>query len=400
MLTGLIFAVEEAADRPGMPAATLPFGGMTLLEYQVRLLAGARVEQVLVAAGRMTPGLIAAVQRAGRRGVPVEVVQSAEEAAEKIEPHHHVLVIADGLVTTEPVIERMAKQEAVALLVTADAASPSAIERLDMRDSWVGIARVSGAQLDEIARMPADYDFQSALLRVAVQDGAEHVMLTQAWERSGHLVVLEAGALATRGVEILRVLTARRPNWADRFIFTPLARLALPQITGRRVPVWVPSVLGGLFAIGALAASAAGWVGVGSGVAVLAALLFVTGSALAAMMGEFRRASGHEAAILVLAAASIVTAGASLRLSSGDWTPLVLALVAAASQILVERVPAKPRGWWASPAALLLLLAPAAIAGYATAGLALIAGYGFATLGAAIEAIRGTATVEAKLEKA
>ncbi|WBY08992.1 hypothetical protein PIB19_06265 [Sphingomonas sp. 7/4-4] len=38
MLAGLIFAIEEASDRPGTLVATLPFGGMTLLEYQVRLL--------------------------------------------------------------------------------------------------------------------------------------------------------------------------------------------------------------------------------------------------------------------------------------------------------------------------------------------------------------------------
>jgi hypothetical protein len=67
MLAGLIFAIEEASDRPGSLVATLPFGGMTLLEYQIRLLNGAGAEQMLVAVGKMTPGLLAAVNRASKR---------------------------------------------------------------------------------------------------------------------------------------------------------------------------------------------------------------------------------------------------------------------------------------------------------------------------------------------
>ena len=41
MLAGLIFAVQDADDRPGMLAATLPFAGMTVIEYQARLLIAA-----------------------------------------------------------------------------------------------------------------------------------------------------------------------------------------------------------------------------------------------------------------------------------------------------------------------------------------------------------------------
>src|ERR1700754_4219290 len=100
MLAGLIFAIEEASDRPGSLVATLPFGGMTLLEYQIRLLNSAGAEQILVAVGKMTPGLLAAVNRAAKRDVMIQVVRSAEEAAEKANPDARVLVLADGLVTT------------------------------------------------------------------------------------------------------------------------------------------------------------------------------------------------------------------------------------------------------------------------------------------------------------
>ena len=78
-LCGLIFAVEEAQDRPGTLVASLPFGGMTLLEYQIRLLAGIGAEQVLVAVGKVTPQFLAAIERAGRGRLKVDIVRSAEE---------------------------------------------------------------------------------------------------------------------------------------------------------------------------------------------------------------------------------------------------------------------------------------------------------------------------------
>jgi hypothetical protein len=107
----------------------------------------------------------------------VEIVRSAEEAAEKTDPDARVLVIADGLVTTDPVMDRMAAEGAEAFarhrrcrIARGDRAARHA-------DCWAGIARISPSQLAQIAQMPEDYDFQSALLRVAAQSGAEHVPL-------------------------------------------------------------------------------------------------------------------------------------------------------------------------------------------------------------------------------
>ncbi|MBO9712826.1 hypothetical protein [Sphingomonas sp.] len=388
MLAGLIFAVEDATDRPGTLAATLPFGGMTLLEYQVRLLHAAGADRVLVAVAKMTPLLMTSVQRAMRPGLHVEIVQSAEEAAELIPAQAHVIVLAEGLVTSEPVIARMAAEGGEALLVTADAASSSAIERLDKQVCWAGVARVTGEHLVEIAHMPADYDFQSALLRVAVQAHAAHVMLSQAWERSGHLVVLDAATLAERGATVLAALTERRPNWADRWIFTPLARRALPELTRRGVPSSAIVLGGGVFALVALGLIAWGWEGTGLTVTLLSVALFGVGAAMAAVMGETKRAHLLEAIVTALFGAAALSTGVSEELRTGSATPLVLALAAVACQVVAERSPVPHRRWWASGAAHLLVLAPFALAGQAVIGLAISALYAFATNAAAVEASR------------
>lgn len=388
MLAGLIFAVEEARDRPGTLVATLPFGGMTLLEYQIRLLVGAGAEQVLIAVGKMTPGLLAAVNRASRREVQVEIVRSAEEAAEKMKDDARVLVIADGLVTTDPVMDRMGHEGAEALLVTDDAGSPAAIERLDMRDCWAGIARISLPQLKQIAQMPEDYDFQSALLRVAAQAGAEHIPLTAGWLRSGHSVEHTAEGLASRNTGVLAALTERRIDWADRWVFTRIARSILPELVSRGVPAWILSIAAGLFGLISIAAILAGWTGAGTVVALLSTAALATGAAMAALRGEERRAYRLEWAILALFGVTALGLGWIEQVRLASWTPPVLSIVAIAAQLLVERAPSRHRRWWASPAAHLLLVTPSALAGFAQFGLAISAVYAFATLAAAVEGTR------------
>lgn len=388
MLAGLIFAVEEASDQPGTLVATLPFGGMTLLEYQVRLLAGAGAGQVLIAVGRMTPALLAAVNRAAKRDVAVEIVRSAEEAAEKMPPGARVLVMADGLVTSDPVMDRMAGEGAEALLVTDDAESPAAIERLDMRDCWAGIARISLAQLGQIAQMPEDYDFQSALLRVAAQSGAEHIPLSAGWLRGGHAVERSAAGLAARNTGVLAALTERRIDWADRWVFTPIARRVLPELVARTVPAWGLMAGAGVVSVLALLGIGMGWTGSGAVGALVATATLATGAAMAALRGEDRRARGFEWAILVLFAGVALLAGWGERALSGSLTPIIVALVAVGAQLLVERAPSRHRRWWASPSALLLLFAPFAVGGFVSAGLAVVAIYAFGTLAAAVEGTR------------
>jgi hypothetical protein len=388
MLAGLIFAIEEATDRPGALVATLPFGGMTLLEYQIRLLNGAGAEQILVAVGKMTPGLLAAVNRASKRTATIEIVRSAEEAAEKADPDARVLVLADGLVTTDPVVDRMAADGPEALLVTDDAGSPAAIERLDMKDCWAGIARISPSQLAQIAQMPEDYDFQSALLRVAAQSGAEHVPLAKGWLRGGHAVERSADGLASRNASVLAALTERLPGWSDRWIFTRGARLVLPELVSRGVPGFVATLIGGLFGLGSLAGIWFGWSGVGLVGSLVATAGLASGAAMSALRGEERRARRVEAGIFVLFAAVTLLCGWTEFRSLGVATPLVLALIGVASQLLVERAASQHRRWWASPSAHLLLLTPFALAGFVEYGLGAVALYAFATLAAAVEATR------------
>ena len=334
------------------------------------------------------PALLAAVNRAGRREVSVDIVRSAEEAAEKIEDGARVLVMADGLVTTDPVMDRMGHEGPEALLVTDDATSPAAIERLDMRDCWAGVARISVGQLGQIAQMPEDYDFQSALLRVAAQSCAEHIPLAAGWLRGGHAVEHSAEGLAARNTGVLAALTERRVDWADRWVFTRIARVALPELVSRNFPAWGLMAIGGVLACLSFVAIGYDWEGAGLVASLLSAATLATGGAMAALRGEERRARAIEWALLALFGGVALGCGWMERAQLGSTTPLVLALVALAAQLLVERAPSRHRRWWASPSAHLLLLTPFALSGIVEFGLAATALYAFATLAAAVEGTR------------
>lgn len=386
MLVGLIFATEDAGDRPGTLAATLPFGGMTLIEYQARLLVGAGVGHILVAVTRVTPALLGAVSRAAKRGVPIDVVRSAQEAAAKAHPLASVLVIADGLVTTDDVVDRVSGEGKDAVVVTQDAGA--SLERIDAAGCWAGVARTPAQRLSDIAAFPADYDFQSTLLRAIVQAGAEQIMLPAGALRAGHGVEREGAALASRSNAVLAALTERRTSWADRHVFTRMARLVLPKVVEKAVPGWALTLCG--VALGGVAAAliVAGW-SWGAIVALPGVAALATGAALSALRGEDRRAEVQEALIAVVAAAVILMLGIAESTVDVTWDGLILALTTVAATAIGERTQARVRRWWGSPAAYLLLVTPFALADRVSWSLTLIAVYAFATLAAAVESRRG-----------
>jgi hypothetical protein len=221
MLAGLIFATDDADDRPDKLAATLPFGGGTLLEYQARLLTAAGAAQVLVAVTRLTPELIGAVNRIGAR-VPVDIVRSAREAAEKVHPLARIIVVADGLVTTGTIVDMLANEGDDALLVTSEGDALPGFERVDAGTFWAGLARVESRRLDDVARFPSDYDFQSTLLRVLAQGRAVRIALPASAAREGHGIQRDSRALADRSRAVLSSIVTARPSWFDRIVLAPL----------------------------------------------------------------------------------------------------------------------------------------------------------------------------------
>ena len=390
MLAGLLFAMHDADDRPAMLTATLPFGGVTLIEYQARLLIAAGASQIVILVARLTPELLGAISRIGKRGVAVDTVRTAGEAAEKLHPLSGVLMLADGLTTTEHALNALARDGGDALLVTPEDQVGPSYERVGGGMVWAGVARIDPRRLAELAAMPRDYDVQSTLVRLASQARAVHLLLPQEAARGGHGVGHSGAALEARGRTIMAAMVSGRSGWFERFITAPLARSVIPLLVPRTVPV---AGVGG----GAGAAGLLGLTLVGFGYPVSGLLLTLAGAvglSLAATLADLRDESAVKrwlhAAAGVLPAIGVLFYGHEAGQISGDGTPQVLAAGLVAFGVLGERAlgSAPRRLWWGSAPAYLGLTWLGALVAAPAAGLGLAATYAGATLAAAIERLR------------
>lgn len=390
MLAGLLFAVHDAEDRPDRPLATLPFAGSTLIEYQSRLLIAAGVGQIVIVVARLTPDLLGAIGRIGRRGVAVDAVRNAAEAVEKLHPLSRVLVLADGLVTSDAVIAQLAGEGPDALLVIGEHEAGPAFERIGGRLAWAGAARLAPARFHEVAAMPRDYDLQSALLRAGLQGGAAHLLLPANALAEGHGIEHRAAALDARGRTVLASAMSGTRGWFDRWVTAPIARLALPALVARGAPTAGVTGAGIVLGLGGLAAVHLGVSTSGLALASAALVLWALASTLARLRDEAAVARALAIAGPILAAAAALLLGERVDAMTGDPIALVAAIGLVTSAVLGERAIAgrvRATGW-GSPGAYLIVLLLGAALGAPVVGLFAAAAYAAVTAGFAIEALR------------
>lgn len=387
MLAGLLFATADASDRHDTLAATMPVGGVTLIEFQARLLIAAGASQIIVVVSRLTPELLGAINRMGRRGIAVDAVRSPAEVLAKLHPLARVMWLADGLMTTSVMVEAMRDRDRDTLLV---AATGDELERIGPSAVWAGIATIDPQRIADVVKLPADYDFASSLLRVIAQRGAEQLPLPEAAVREGHGVQRDSRALAAKGRAALVAALGTRTNWVDRFLVAPLAKLALPPLVARGVPPVALAGIGGLLGVGGLAAIAIGWPASGMAAIVLALAFLALADVLAWLRDERTLGRILRWSTPVAVALATLLLGQRVGFLAASATPPLLAFTTVLAGALAERAAAvvtRP-WWWAVPAAYPLILLPAVLIGYPVWGLAAAAAYAGVTLGFAVEALR------------
>jgi len=390
MLAGLLFAMHDADDRPAMLTATLPFGGVTLIEYQARLLVAAGASQIVILVARLTPELLGAISRIGKRGIAVDTVRTAAEAAEKLHPLARVLMLADGLTTTAETLAALARDGGDALLVMPEEQAVLGYERVGSGMVWAGVARLDPRRLAELAVMPRDYDVQSTLVRLASQAHAVHLLLPQEAVRGGHGVGHSAAALEARGRTVLAAMISGRSGWFERFVTAPLGRALIPLLVPRTVPA--VAVAAGAGAVGLLGMTlvALSYPGIG----LLLTLVGTLGVSQAATLADLRDEASVAGWLRMLAggvpALAVLLYGRQVAQAQADGVPEVLAIGLVLLAVLCERAldGRSRRTWWGSPPAYLLLVWLSAIVSAPIAGLGAAALYAAATLTAAIERLR------------
>ncbi len=390
MLAGLLFAIHDADDRPDRLAATLPFSGVTLIEYQARLLIAAGVSQVIVVVARMTPELLGAINRIGRRGVSVDTVRSATEAVEKLHPLARVLMLGDGLVTTDAIVKAMATEEGDCLLVVPEADAGPGFERVGGQMAWAGVARLSSSRIAEVAGLPRDYDLQSSLLRFAVQSRATQVLLPTDAVRGGHGIERQARTLEERGRAVLMTIVSGRRGWFDRFVLAPIARIALPLLVDRGAAGATVGAVGLALGVTGLATTGFGLASLGLVLSLIGCIGLTLGSVLSGLRDEAPLARWQTLAVDGVVAGSMLIFAFFVSAYAGENTALAIGTALIAIGGLAERaiLERDRRSWWGSPTAYLLIVTLFAVVGFPVLGLGVTAVYATATLADVIERLR------------
>jgi len=371
-LAALIAAYHESAE-PGSLRATLPLAGRTVLERQARLAAAVGASPIVVLVERMPPALGAALDRLRRERVPVQLARSAEEAAEAVDPHDRLLLIADGAVAEAAQLVRIAAGEGAAVLTVPDAGFGELYERIDGASRWAGLAAVDGDMLGDTAAMLRDWDMQSTLLRRALQAGARHLAA------DGPVAILDSlDDLAGLERQILASAGTAEGGWARRLL-APLERAATRLLMagplGPQAFGFTAAILTGIGAV----AFAYGWFRTGLALLLVATPLDGIAARLARLRMQDDIGRSWWCYLLPLFAGAALVALAHALAPAHGWGMILLAFTTLAFLIAlgIEIEGRKPRGslFLAEPKGMIWLMLPFAVFGLWQAGLAALFAY-------------------------
>lgn len=378
-LAALIFAYHEADDPGGGLRAALPLAGRTLLERQARIAAAAGARPIVLFVERVPAQLIAAVERLRGEGLNIVTARTPEDAADAVHHHDALLVVGDGIVPDADHIAQLVSAGGAALLTVPDFGADDRFERIDAESRWAGLAMIDGGLLKATASMLHEWDFQSTLLRKAVQRGARQFSIRTdealvVAERAADLEEVQARIVAGAGGE--------GPDWASAYLLAPAedpaTRLLMPTAVS---PEWLR--LGALVLLGGSAfAFGKGWLLSGLLLALAATPLPGVARRLARLRMHLGRYDRRWDALLPgLAGLAIVLLGYGASASRG-WGCIALAIMTVAFMLALraEASPATPRrialAEWKGMA---WLMVPFGVTGFWTAGLVFLACYAAAS---------------------
>jgi hypothetical protein len=392
-LAALIIAIETALDGDDGLRATLPLLGRTVVEHQARQAVGAGATHLVLLVERMPAALTAALDRLRRDGVAIEVARTIGDAADRFHPDERLLVMADGCVADQAMLDALATLVPPALMTLPDLADTSDYERIDAQCRWAGLGLLDGAAVRSTAAMLGDWDAQSTLLRRAVQAGAQRVDCAATVDGRPR-IAYRTQALEGLDRHLLRASRVPARRWPRRWLFAlvdgPVAGWLARQAVD---PVPVAAAGAGLAAASA-ALAAAGWGAAGFCLALASGPVAAIAARLARLrLTDIRHGRAIARARIVMLALGLLALGWPFGGASLLAAALTVAAIGATTSALYglgglsdDRGPA----WIADADAIAWGMAP----------IALIAGWPWAIAGAALYAAASFGRMQAHFVRA
>jgi hypothetical protein len=364
-LGALISAYQE--DDSGGLRALLPLAGETLFHYQARCLAAAGASPVVALVERIPPQLNAAFERLRSEGIAIVAVSDPAEAASRFEAGSEVLLLADGVAADIADLAGLAERDGAAILTVPDDDEHGGFERIDSTHRWAGAARFEASLIGATAAMLGDWDFQSTLLRRAIQAGVELAPARQA-EGGGPFLAESAEAMAGFERRLLVASRGARGDWVARYLLPLVEEVATERLMETRVKpawlLWTALVL----TLGAAFAFSRGWHGPALALLLASAPLDLVARRLALLrLRPLSPSLGVLRLAWPAAGLALLALGWFEARHGGGWGAMVAALAAAAfaEAARIERgtAPIPGAAWLVSPRAAIVLAIPFAIGG-------------------------------------
>lgn len=193
MRLAILSALADLLGHAGASAGERPafrrFAGKSVLFHQIDCAAHLRCDRVICLAGGTGPDLGAARAYAERQSLRFDTVDSLGRLSGLVTADDEVIVLADGVLPDRAALVHALAERPGVVAFPAETALPLGFERLDAERAWSGALRMRGDGVARLADLPADCDFASSLLRIALQSGVRVVVLQPAslnegtWQR-------------------------------------------------------------------------------------------------------------------------------------------------------------------------------------------------------------------------
>lgn len=371
----LISAYQQ--DEGGALRALLPLAGRTVVEYQARCAAAAGAQPILLLVDGIPEGLEQAAERLRQEGIAVTLVRDGGEAAARFDPGSLVLQIADGLAPHMELVLRVANAGEPAIATVRDDEDHAEFERIDGLTRWAGLLLVDARLIGSTAVMLGDWDFQSTLLRRAVQEGALRVPVGSA---PSPLLVSKPDQSALFERHLLQASRGARLDWPARFLLPLVEDLATEKLLATRIrPAWLIHAALALTIAAALGFTR-GWLWPSLALLLLASPLDQIADRVATLRLRPLPVTMLSRRLLRPAAGlALFGLGWFQALHGGGWGALVAAIAAiafdAAAAVERPREPVPGEIWLLSPRGAVWTVIPLAIGGWWNAVLALVAAW-------------------------
>ncbi|MFC4295499.1 hypothetical protein ACFO0A_10585 [Novosphingobium tardum] len=175
MRVALLSTIEPSADDPATPRGFVRVAGRSIVQHQLGAVLAIGAERVICIAEGLPGELIALQHAAERAGLNFQIAANARGLARLVGPDDELFVLLDGLLAMPEEVKALSGSLAgpgsVVLVQLVEQGVASGYERIDLNHAAAGLLRMPGRLVARLAELPAEWNPQSALLRIAVQAG-------------------------------------------------------------------------------------------------------------------------------------------------------------------------------------------------------------------------------------